>query len=200
LRERLRADLVRKVGELTAIVHQHGAGYVSESPHGALVADQVLYFRAPSRLGDLRPTYGSVLADAVERAQRSLDELWRHPPHPPHLLHGDVHPGNVMVAGGAVVLLDFQDLIWGFEVQDVSIALLCFESSDDVRALSDAFRSGYASVRPFPDADAETLGALRAARHLNILDFGLNMGRPGFEEFIARNAGPVVEWMTRRMK
>ena len=81
LRERLRADLVRKFGELTAVVHEHGAGYLREPPPGALVADRVLYFRVAPRLDALRPAYGSVLDDAVARAQQALDELWRNPPH-----------------------------------------------------------------------------------------------------------------------
>ncbi|MDQ1509368.1 MAG: hypothetical protein QOG50_1212 [Actinomycetota bacterium] len=196
LRERLNADLVRKAGELTAVVHRHGAGYASEPPAGVLIADRVLYFRAPPRLAELHAAYGSLLDEAVARAQLALDELWRNPPHVAHLLHGDVQPSNVMVSGAEVVLIDFQDLIWGFEVQDVTIALMGLEHYGDTGSLGDAFRSGYERARPWPDADPETLAAVRAARHLNILNFGLRVRRPDLEAFIARHATPVVEWMT----
>jgi Ser/Thr protein kinase RdoA (MazF antagonist) len=196
LRERLNPDLVRKAGALTAVVHRHGVGYASEPSAGVLIADRVLYFRAPPRLEELRAAYGSLVDEAVARAQLALDELWRNPPHAAHLLHGDVQPSNVMVSGAEVVLIDFQDLIWGFEVQDVTIALMALEHYGDSGSLGDAFRSGYESARPWPDADPETLAALRAARHLNILNLGLSVRRPDLEAFIARHAAPVVEWMT----
>ena len=199
LRERLTADRVRKTGEMTAVTHEHAATYAptheSGAPPGVIVADRVLTFRTAHRLDELHPTYGSLLADAVARAQRALDELWRSPPHAPHLLHGDLQPSNVMVHRRDVVLIDFQDLIWGFEVQDVTIALLGLESVGDTGALSDAFRAGYEAVRPWPDAHPDTLAALRAARHLQILDFGLNLRRPGLDDLIARHAAPVAEWM-----
>ena len=67
--------------------------------------------------------YGSELVEAVDRAQETFDALWRDPPHPPHLLHGDIQPGNVMVDDDRITLIDFQDLIWGFEIQDVTIAI-----------------------------------------------------------------------------
>jgi Ser/Thr protein kinase RdoA (MazF antagonist) len=196
LRECMSADLVRKTGALMAIVHDQASVYASAPVSGALVADRVLYFRAPRRLAELRPTYGSLLDDAVDRAQRVLDDLWRSPPHRPHLLHGDVQPGNVLVArSAAVTLIDFQDLIWGFEVQDASIALHALGRFDDAPGLMADFRDGYSSVRTWPEADADTAAGLRAARHLNVLNLGLNVRGPGLDEFIARHAAPVVEWM-----
>ncbi|MGO9875869.1 MAG: phosphotransferase enzyme family protein [Acidimicrobiia bacterium] len=199
LRERTSVNLVHKVGALTAIVHEHGAFWAATRPpgppSGVLVADCVLYFRAARRLDELRPTYGSVLAEAADRTQRALDDLWRNPPHRPHLLHGDVQPGNVLAAHGEVTLIDFQDLIWGFEIQDALIAVDALAPLDNGPRLVDAFRRGYETVRPWPDADRGTVEALTAARHLNILNFGLNVRRPDLERFVARHAGPVVEWM-----
>jgi Ser/Thr protein kinase RdoA (MazF antagonist) len=195
LRERLGADLVRRFGELSAVVHEHAAGYLTEPPAGVLVADRVLYFRAPPRLGELRPAYGSLLDDALSRAQQALDELWHDAPHRAHLLHGDLQSGNVMVSRNAVVLIDFQDLIWGFDVQDVSMALLALEQHGDTGSWSEAFRAGYEAVRPWPDADPATLAALRAARHLNILNYGMSVDGPDTEAFIARHAAAIREWM-----
>ncbi len=96
---------------------------------------------------------------------------------------------------GEVTLIDFQDLIWGFEIQDALIALDALAPLDNGPELVDAFRGGYETVRPWPDADPETVEALSAARHLNILNFGLNVRRPDLDSFIARHAGPVVGWM-----
>ena len=72
-----------------------------------------------------------------------------------------MQPGNVMVSRGRVTLIDFQDLIWGFEIQDVEIALLGLEHFGDAGGLADAFRAGYETVRSWPEADAATIAALR---------------------------------------
>jgi Ser/Thr protein kinase RdoA (MazF antagonist) len=180
---------VRAVGALTARLHQQGAAYLTAEPVGALVHDAVLSFRISNRLADLRPRFGTVLEDAVDRAQRDIDALWGNPPHPPHLFHGDVNLGNVLVDGDRVTLVDFQDLFWGFEIQDVVIATVSLPHAD-------AFRAGYESVRPWPEAEPSTVAALEAARRLNILNFGLHPRRPDHTEFVARVAAPVVAWMS----
>lgn len=188
LRDDPRPELVHAAGALTARLHERNAGYLGSAPEGALVKDGVLSFRISNRLGDLRPRYGTVLEDAFERAREKVDALWRDPPHPPHLLHGDVNLGNVLADGSRITLIDFQDLFWGFEIQDVVIATVSLPHEE-------MFRSGYESVRPWPAADAATVAALEAARRLDILNYALARGH-GLDEFVARHVGPVVAWMT----
>jgi Ser/Thr protein kinase RdoA (MazF antagonist) len=96
-----------------------------------------------------------------------------------------------------VTLIDFQDLIWGFEIQDVVIALQALDHFDGAEVFFEAFRAGYEEVRRWPEAEPQTIEALEAARHLNVLNFGLSMRKPGLEPFIARHAEPVAEWMAR---
>ena len=69
------------------------------------------------------------------------------------------------------------------------IALRAFEHFEAADRLCDAFRAGYETVRAWPEADPGTVAALRAARHLNILNFGLSVRSPGLDEFVARHAG-----------
>jgi len=94
----------------------------------------------------------------------------------------------VVVDGDRVTLIDFQDLVWGFEIFDLVIALRSVPHAD-------AFRAGYETVRPWPDAAPETVAALRAARDLNVLNFGLSNRKAGLDEFVARHAEPVIAWM-----
>jgi Ser/Thr protein kinase RdoA (MazF antagonist) len=188
LRELAAPELVHTAGALTARIHDHAAGYLVEPPAGAIVADRALYFRIDNRLEELRPAYGSVLDDALARTQETIDVLWRDPPHPPHLLHGDMQPGNVVVEDDRVTVVDFQDLVWGFEILDVVIALRDMPHGK-------TFRAGYETVRPWPDGDPETVDALVVARHLNVLNFALHVRKPGLDEFVARVAAPVAGWM-----
>jgi len=200
LRRRVTEGAVRTTGALTARLHEHAATLAvgpdaGVPPRGAFVADHVLYLRSPNRLPELRDRYGTALDDALARAQQVLDALWRDPPHPPHLLHGDIQPGNVMVRRGGVTILDFQDLVWGFDLQDVWIAQRGLELFEDAAELQAAFRTGYETVRPWPEADDVTVAAIRMTRHLNLLNFGLDFGRPGLDEFVERHAAPVMAWM-----
>jgi Ser/Thr protein kinase RdoA (MazF antagonist) len=188
LREHATPEQVHAAGAALAAVHAHGADRGEPKPVGALAGDRVLSFVVPNRLDELVPRFGAGIVDAVDRAQDALDALWRELPHPPRLLHGDVTPSNVIADDGGVTLIDFQDLFWGFEIQDVTIALVALP-------FGEAFRAGYETVRPWPEASGETVAALRAARHLNVLNFGLSVRKPGLDEFIARQAGPIIEWM-----
>ena len=54
---------------------------------------------------------------------------------------------------------------------------------------------GYEERRRWPEADREVVAALTAARHLNVLNFGLSVRAAGLDEFVARHAGAVVDWM-----
>jgi Ser/Thr protein kinase RdoA (MazF antagonist) len=188
LRVRVTPELVHAAGVVLGSVHAEDAGVGAVAPLGALAGDRVLSFLVPNRLDELEASLGTRFTDAVERAQAALDALWRDPPHPPRLLHGDVNQGNVLVDGDRVTLIDFQDLFWGFEIQDVTIPMLALP-------FADAFRAGYETVRRWPEAAPETVAALEAARHLNVLNFGLCGDRPRLDAVVARHAGPIAEWM-----
>ncbi len=61
--------------------------------------------------------------------------------------------------------LDFQDLLWGFTVQDTCISLADMERSGVSAAARAAFESGYRTIRPRPETDPDLVAALlRGAR------------------------------------
>ena len=64
-----------------------------------------------------------------------IDALWADPPHPPHLLHGDFHPNNILVWRGRLTPIDFQDALWGFEMQDIAITVTALGFRADPTAL-----------------------------------------------------------------
>ena len=136
LSEAMTPPRARALGSVAARLHEHAAGTVIagdwKDPPSVLVADQVLHWRIPNRLAELAGTYATLFDDAVLRAQATLDDLWRHPPHQPHLLHGDLTPYNVMVRHNRLVPIDFQDLVWGFDVQDLAITLVSLRHFGDV--------------------------------------------------------------------
>ena len=155
------------------------------------VADRVLYWGVENRLHELGPA----ILEAFDRATASIEELWAAPPSPPQLLHGDLTPHNVMVDGDRLIPIDFQDAVWGLDVQDLALSLLSLEqvdSSDDLRV---TFRLGYESVRPWPDLSPELLATLCAARRLHQLNLSLTLRKPGLDVFVARMQGLIERWL-----
>jgi Ser/Thr protein kinase RdoA (MazF antagonist) len=121
--------------------------------------------------------------------------LWAHPPHAPHLLHGDFHPNNILVWRNRLTPLDFQDVLWGFEIQDISMTITTLERFPDASDLAAAMRTGYERIRPWPAANTELLDDLVAARHLSVLNLGYNLRRPNFAAFAAQHTAWLREWM-----
>jgi Ser/Thr protein kinase RdoA (MazF antagonist) len=187
--------LVHDAGALLARLHEHGATFEGGAKQPVIVADNVISFRLPDLIPRVDADYGTLFAEAFDRAQAAIDALWARPPHPAHLLHGDFHPNNILVWRNRLTPIDFQDALWGFEIQDISMTIAAFEHSPDPEGLAAALRAGYERVRPWPAHDAEMLGTLIAARHLSMLNIGYNLRRPGFERFVAAHAEWLREWM-----
>ncbi|NDI49525.1 phosphotransferase [Goekera deserti] len=138
-----------------------------------------------------------MLAEALDRAQAALDELWHTAPEPPHLLHGDLTPANTLVEpGGTLVPIDVQDLVLGFGVQDLSSSVLSLRRCPAGPRLVDAFRAGYTEVRPWPQAPVGLVGALTAARLLNRVNLRLAVDDPdGLPGYLADRTGQLAAWL-----
>jgi Ser/Thr protein kinase RdoA (MazF antagonist) len=190
------------LGQLSARLHQDAAAWSPQGAGDVLRADRVLYWQAPERLAvaGQRFGYGTLFTDAAARAQPVLDWLWRNPPHRPHLVHGDLTPPNVIVsARSGLVPIDFQDMVLGFDVQDVSFTIAALRRWPDGDRLAGAFRSGYGERRPWPDVSPALLEALIAARGLHLMN--LMMNNPdlsGLESYVAGHAGRIRTWMRHR--
>jgi Ser/Thr protein kinase RdoA (MazF antagonist) len=143
--------------------------------------------------------FGTLFLDALARAQSALDWLWRNPPHPPHLVHGDLTPANVIVSPeDGLVPIDFQDTVRGFEVQDLSITVAALRRGPNGDRIVEAFRSGYAECRPWPDVSSALFESLIIARGLHQVNLTLNTRDiDGLEDYLAGHAERVRAWMRR---
>ena len=75
---------------------------------------------------------------AIDVARGAWAEALAAPPHrdAPTWVHGDLHPGNVLVDDGELVgVLDFNDLNAGDPATDVAACWLLFEPGDAAHAL-----------------------------------------------------------------
>jgi Ser/Thr protein kinase RdoA (MazF antagonist) len=194
LEERMSRDALLRSGELSALLHARGVDRGAPSAD-VPVADRIVYWRLTSDFGELVPMYGTLFDEAAERAQATIDRLWREPPNAPHLLHGDFIPQNLIADGERLTVIDFQDCFWGFEAQDIAITVTALRRFAETADLERMFRAGYERMRPWPIGDTEELEALVAARRLHLVALALTMRREGFAESAARNAGPLASWL-----
>jgi Ser/Thr protein kinase RdoA (MazF antagonist) len=187
------------LGRLSARLQQDGAAWSPPGTGDVLLADRVLYWLLPERLSvaGSRFGYGTLFVDALTRAQSVVDSLWQSPPHPPHLVHGDLSPQNVIVSPlNGLVPIDFQDTVRGFEIQDLSITVAALRRWPNGDRLVDAFRGGYTECRPWPDVSPALIESLIIARALHQMNLTLNMTDiDGLENYVARHAEGVRAWM-----
>lgn len=202
LRTRMSVGRAAALGRLSARLHQDGTGWWPAGAGEVLRADRVLYWQVPERLAMAgeRFGYGSLFADAAARAQQVLDWLWRDPPHPPHLVHGDLTPANVIVSpDGGLVPVDFQDMVLGFEVQDVAFTVAGLRRRPGGDRLVEAFRDGSGQGRPWPDVPPAVFEALIAARGLHMMNLVMNnTDLSGLDSYVAAHAERIRTWMSSR--
>jgi Ser/Thr protein kinase RdoA (MazF antagonist) len=201
LRTCLTARRSAALGRLSARLQQETAAWAPLGADDVLRADRVLYWLLPERLSAAgsRFGFGTLFLDALARAQSVVDSLWRSPPHPPHLLHGDLTPANVIASPrGGLVPIDFQDTVRGLEVQDLSITVAALRRRPDGDRLADAFRAGYGEVRPWPDVSQDLFESLIAARYLHQMNLTLNLSDiNALDGYVAGHAERIRAWMRR---
>ncbi|MEE9415576.1 MAG: phosphotransferase, partial [Acidimicrobiales bacterium] len=88
LTQRLSAESMTAAGVLLAELHEHARSDTLASMATDVRADRVVYFHSENRVLTHESRHGTLLVEAIDRIQRLLDEIWRSPPHQPHLLHG----------------------------------------------------------------------------------------------------------------
>jgi Ser/Thr protein kinase RdoA (MazF antagonist) len=203
LRTRMTRSRAAALGKLSARLQQDGASWSPPGASDVLRADRVLYWRLPDQMATAgaRFRFGSLFVDALARAQSVVDSLWQNPPHPPHLVHGDLTPANVIVSPHrGLVPIDFQDTVVGFEIQDLSITVAALRRRPDSDRLTDAFRAGYCECRAWPDVSPDLFESLIVARGLQQMNLTLSMtdNIDGLESYVAGHAIRVQDWMLSR--
>ena len=82
------------------------------------------------------------------------------------VLHGDLHVWNVITDRGSLGAIDFEDIMWGWPVQDIATTLYYVEGADHYPAFLDAFGTGYRARGIWPSH--EDISTFMAARAMSV--------------------------------
>jgi Ser/Thr protein kinase RdoA (MazF antagonist) len=167
-------DLLEQLGRLTARIHLIGQtksfGHRPDIDVDSYGVASVEYLLEQDFIPDtLRPAYESIaehVLDAVESCQQRAGEVRRL------RLHGDFHPGNVLVAGERLHIVDLDDTRHGPAVQDLWMFLS--GDRDEQTPQLEALLEGYEEFRNF---DARELHLVEALRSLRIMHYAAWLAR-----------------------
>jgi Ser/Thr protein kinase RdoA (MazF antagonist) len=160
-----------QLGALTASMHDQAAawqpparftrhaldadGFMGSTPHWGPFWNHHSLTAAERRL----------MLDTRARLHAALARLDRQPPVY-SMIHADMHPGNVLVDGDRLTVIDFDDAAWGWHAYDIAVALVHQQDGPNLAAFERAYIAGYRSVRPLSDQVLMSVPMFRLVRGL----------------------------------
>jgi Ser/Thr protein kinase RdoA (MazF antagonist) len=160
-----------QLGALTAAMHEQAAtwqppaaftrhaldadGFMGSAPHWGPFWDHQGLTAAERRL----------MLDTRERLHAALARLSRQP-SVYSMIHADMHPGNVLVDGERLTVIDFDDAAWGWHAYDIAVALVHQQDGPDLAAFERAYVAGYRSVRAISEQSLMVVPMFRLVRGL----------------------------------
>jgi Ser/Thr protein kinase RdoA (MazF antagonist) len=184
------------LGRLMATMHAHAETWtLPTGGHLSRFTDP--YFgdedRLCAALAD-RPDEAALVAWARSRCEEAMARAERSAP--PHVVHGDLHGGNLKWHDGALSVFDFDDCGIAGPALDLAIAAFYLRGSDP--AVERALRTGYRDVRPLPVVDDADTEALVAARQLllanDLLQSRTEHLRAMAPEYLHRSVVRLAHW------
>jgi Ser/Thr protein kinase RdoA (MazF antagonist) len=185
------------LGALAAGLHAHGATF---SPGEGFTRryDRVFPYSEDNVLFDTRhrdlmpPGRAAVFETARRHVGEAIAALAAA--EPPRLIHGDLHRWNVMVHRDRLSPFDFEDMLWGWPIQDIAVTLYYEWGSEAFGDLAGAFRTGYETVSPWPERGAGEIATFIVGRTLVLANDVL--AQPEWRH----EAAPLIERGERRIR
>lgn len=195
---------LRAVGRFTGAAHRLGAALAKVPRREAMPIDLPAW-AAGDRPGleRLPRAHRTALPRAAARLQAQAAGFGSRPGA---LIHGDLHPWNLLFVRGAAGAIDFSDCGRGLPMMDLAATLQYLRHPIDghadhrrhYRALHDALLDGYAAEQPLPPDAPHQVEVLIATRLFGTLEWmlddwprlDLRPWGPGFLRRLPRALGP----------
>ncbi len=194
---------MHKMGQLFAVLHQFAVGFTPPSGFTRRKLNS-LYAR-----GEVDVLFGDACADAFSPQTRAIfTEVMKRVtqlyaalfanPAGLRVIHHDLHHENIKVWRNQLCPFDFEDVAWGYPVQDVAMAwqdLMMAVPWEDYQRYIQAFRQGYETLLPWVEAEPGQIDLLRVGRMIWVTNWVARHERqhlkahidwvtPQFEQFL----------------
>ena len=104
-----------------------------------------------------------LLLGARGRMRERLTRLSRAP-SAYSLIHADMHPGNILVDGDRLTVIDFDDAGFGWHQYDIAVVLTYWQSKPNAAEIERCFLDGYRAIRRVPDDALAAIPMFRLIR------------------------------------
>ncbi len=176
LAEHISPQNYRQFGGMVAQLHNHAESLQLPTHIRPKRWDKVFYFPDEPVVYNqveyaslFTAEQASTLQNTIDRVSPFLADLYRAP-HP-IIIHGDLHYWNVHISRGKLYIIDFEDMVFGFPLQDIAISFYYLRNRDDYAVLTEAFLDGYARERGLPLLNKGNLQLLWMARMANFVNY-----------------------------
>lgn len=194
------------LGGFAAAAHRHVQAWTPppgfERPHWTETA----ILDAEGLWGDWRQAPG--LAAGTRRTLDELDARLRQVlrsygrgPDRYGLIHADMRLANLLVGGGRVTLIDFDDCGFGWFLYDLAASLSFIETTPQAATLKRSWIEGYTASRALSADDLEMVDAMVLLRRMALLAWIGSHGETELaalhrDRFAAETAALAEAWMT----
>jgi Ser/Thr protein kinase RdoA (MazF antagonist) len=137
-----------ELGEITARMHRHARAWPRPPWFTRFHWDEAAAFGNRARWGRWQHGAGAGPAERhvlgrLEQVLRARLAAFGRGPERYGLVHADTRPANLLVHGGAVSVIDFDDCGFSWYLYDLGAAVSFFEHSPDVPGLVASWLAGY---------------------------------------------------------
>ena len=189
-----RAAQFEALGELLASLHAQASGW--QPPRNftrhALDAEGLMgvapfwgpFWQAAALTGKQQERFAAL--------RQRIHAILKHLPREPDrysLIHADLHPGNVVVNGERLHVIDFDDAAFGWHAYDFAVALKNYEADPAFASYQAALVRVYRSQRPIDDDVVALIPLFLLIRALNSIgwaDARPELGHPEYGPTLAK--------------
>jgi Ser/Thr protein kinase RdoA (MazF antagonist) len=211
LAERLSSGNIHALGQLSAHLHNHAKSFKPTTEFLIRKLDKVFPYSDPSfqhvepivifdeRYQNHFPEDRlTIYRLATERVQEALDRLYADPGGM-RVTHNDLHQWNVKVYREKLFALDFEDLAWGYPVQDIATTVFYLRGYDQQEQLISAFKRGYTSINAWPEIYPGEIETYMAGRSIMLANYLLCSKNPEDQalvpDYLARVEGRLARFL-----